>query len=46
MTRAVGIEREALLVGVVNRFEIWNPERYEAMIPVDEALASEAFKLI
>lgn len=46
MTKAVGIEKEAVLVGLVDRFEIWNPERYEAARSVDEALLPEAFKLI
>jgi DNA-binding transcriptional regulator/RsmH inhibitor MraZ len=46
MTRAVAIEREAILVGLLDRFEIWNPERFEAAIAVDEDRAPEAFKLI
>jgi MraZ protein len=46
MATAAGIEREAVLVGSWDRFEIWNPGRYEAASQVDDALASEAFKLI
>jgi MraZ protein len=46
MAKGAGIEREAVLIGSWDRFEIWNPERYEAASRVDEALASEAFKLI
>ena len=46
MAKGAGIEREATLIGSWDRFEIWNPERYEATSRVDEALASEAFKLI
>ena len=46
MVKAAGIEKEAILVGLVDRFEIWNPERYEAASAVDEALSSEAFSLI
>ncbi len=46
MAKAVGIDKEAVLVGLVDRFEIWNPERYEATSVVDEALLPEAFKLI
>ena len=46
MAAGAGIEREAVLIGSWDRFEIWNPARYEAASMVDEALASEAFKLI
>ena len=46
MAKATEIEREAVLVGLVDRFEIWNPKRYEEVTAVDEALSSEAFKLI
>ena len=46
MAKGAGIEREAVLIGNWDRFEIWNPERYEATSVVDDALASEAFKLI
>jgi MraZ protein len=48
MAKAVGIEtdKECLLVGLLDRFEIWNPERYEKVSAVDAALLPEAFKLI
>jgi MraZ protein len=46
MAKTVGIEKKALLVGLMDRFEIWNPERYETVSAVDAALTSEAFKLI
>jgi len=46
MAKAVGIENEAILVGLVDRFEIWNPDRYQKVSAVDEALLPEAFKLI
>ena len=46
MAKAVGIENEAVLVGLVDRFEIWSPARYSNVNAVDEALLSEAFKLI
>jgi MraZ protein len=46
MAKAVGIEKEAVLVGLLDRFEIWNPERYDAASAVDEELSPEAFKLI
>jgi len=46
MAKAAGIEKTAVLVGVVDAFEIWNPERYALASVVDEELSSEAFKLI
>lgn len=46
MTRAVGIEKEAVLIGLVDRFEIWNPERYDKAMEVDETLLPDAFQLI
>ena len=46
MAQGAGIDREAVLIGSWDRFEIWNPTRYEAASRVDDALASEAFKLI
>jgi MraZ protein len=46
MARDASIKDEAVLVGLLDRFEIWNPDRYEAVRKVDEALESEAFKLI
>ena len=46
MAAGAAIDREAVLIGSWDRFEIWNPARYEATSRVDDALASEAFKLI
>jgi MraZ protein len=46
MAKSVGIETEALLVGLVDRFEMWNPERYEAASVVDDHILAEAYKLI
>ena len=46
MAKAAAIEKEAVLVGLVDRFEIWNPDRYEAASAVDNELLPEAFKLI
>ena len=46
MARAAGIEKEAILNGMFDRFQIWNPDRYEATRAVVDALAPEAFKLI
>src|SRR2546430_6825033 len=46
MARAAAIDKEAVLVGLLDRFEIWNPERYETASAVDNELLPEAFKLI
>ena len=46
LDKETGLDREAVLVGLVDRFEIWNPDRYQKISQTDEALLSEAFKLI
>lgn len=46
MARAAGIKDEAVLVGLLDRFEIWDPARYENVKAADAVLASEAFKLM
>ncbi len=46
LAKAADIQEEAMLVGLVDRFEIWNPKRYELMSAADEVIAMEAFKLI
>jgi MraZ protein len=46
MARAAGIGKEVALVGLVDRFEIWSPERYATASAVDDQLLPEAFKLI
>ena len=46
MAKAAAIDEEAILVGLLDRFEIWNPERYETASAVDDELLPEAFKLI
>ncbi len=46
MAREAGITDEAILVGVLDRFEIWNPGRYERVKASDEIMAQEAFKLM
>lgn len=46
MAREAGIKNEAVLVGLLDRFEIWNPERYAKVQAADAALAPEAFRLM
>ncbi|HSA11011.1 MAG TPA: hypothetical protein P5205_11640 [Candidatus Paceibacterota bacterium] len=45
--RGLGIESEALLVGRMNKFEIWSPARYAATLANPDALQiAEALKAI
>ena len=46
MAREAGLKNEAVLVGLLDRFEIWNPERYEKVQAADAALAPDAFRLM
>jgi MraZ protein len=46
MARAASIANEAVLVGLLDRFEIWDPTRYEKVKAADAVLAQEAFKLM
>lgn len=46
MARAASIQSEAVLVGLLDRFEIWDPARYEKIKAADAVLAQEAFKLM
>jgi MraZ protein len=46
MARGSGIKDEAVLVGLLDRFEIWNPERFDRVKAADAVLAQEAFKLM
>ena len=46
MAKAVGITGEAVLVGLLDRFEIWSPDRYQKVKAADAVMAQEAFKLM
>jgi len=46
MARTAGITDQAVLVGLLDRFEIWNPDRYEAVKALDAVMAHEAFKMM
>ena len=46
MARAAAITEEAVLVGLLDRFEIWNPARYETVKAADAVLAPKAFELM
>ncbi len=46
LAKAAGIEDEAVLVGLLDRFEIWSPERFDRVKSSDAVMAQEAFKLM
>ncbi len=46
MATGAGIKDEVVLVGLLDRFEIWNPESFEKVRAADTVLAQEAFKLM
>jgi len=46
MAKAANITDEAVLVGLLDRFEIWNPQRFEKVKASDAIMAQEAFKLM
>ncbi len=46
MATDAGIREEAVLVGLLDRFEIWSAERYEKVKASDAVMAQEAFKLM
>jgi MraZ protein len=46
MAREAGLKDEVVLIGLLDRFEIWNPERYEKVQVADAALAPDAFRLM
>lgn len=39
---AAGLDREALVIGVLNRFEVWAPDRWEAFVADSERLLEDA----
>jgi MraZ protein len=46
MATAAGIKDKAVLVGLLDRVEIWNPGRYDKVRASDAVMAQEAFKLM
>ena len=46
MAKATGITNEAVLVGLLDRFEIWSPEKHTQVKAADAVMAQEAFKLM
>jgi MraZ protein len=46
MATDAGISGEAVLVGLLDRFEIWSSERWDQVKASDAVMAQEAFKLM
>ena len=46
MAKAAGITDQVVMVGMLDRFEIWSPDRYEKVKASDAIMAQEAFKLM
>lgn len=46
LARAADIGKQAMLVGLMDKFEIWNPERYEKVRASDTVKIQEAFNLM
>lgn len=46
MATAAGIKSEALLVGMFERFEIWEPERYKQVEAADAVHQAKAFEMM
>jgi len=46
MSKAAGITDQAVFVGLLDRFEIWSPDRYNHVKAADAVMAPEAFKLM
>jgi MraZ protein len=46
MAKAADIGEEAILNGMLDRFQIWNPQRYDETRPKVQALAPDAFSMI
>jgi len=46
MAEAADITKEAVLAGMLNRFEIWSPKRYAQVKILDDAVESKAFEIM
>jgi DNA-binding transcriptional regulator/RsmH inhibitor MraZ len=46
MAKEAGITNEVVMVGSLDRFEIWSPERHKKVAASDVVMAPEAFKLM
>ena len=46
MAKLAGIKKDAVLVGLLDRFEIWSPDRYKEVNREDQVMAGTAFSLM
>lgn len=46
MAEAADITNEVVLAGMLDRFEIWNPKRYEKAKALDSALLAQALQMM
>ena len=46
MAQEAGIDKQAVLTGMLDRFQIWSPDRYAPVSQIDEALKDDAMNLI
>jgi MraZ protein len=46
MAAEAGIKGQALLAGLVDRFQIWAPDRYKLVSEVDNSMRNEAYQQI
>jgi len=46
MARAAGVKHEALLVGMLEQFEIWEPARYKHVEAADAVHQAKAFEMM
>lgn len=46
LATAAGLRDEALLIGMFDRFQIWDPKRYEAASALDEKVYDEAIQML
>jgi len=46
MANLAGIAKKAVLVGLLDRFEIWSPDRYAEVRSDDQVMAGAAFSLM
>jgi MraZ protein len=42
LRQGAGLEREAVVIGVLNRFEVWRPDRWEGFLAESERLLDDA----
>jgi MraZ protein len=42
LRKAAGLKGEAVIIGVLNRFEVWSPERWETFLADSERLLEDA----